>query len=251
MKKLFTYLSVLLVLASFVACHKREKPVNGTVLGVITTNLDANESVVRRKECLIGNLLCDAVFKTIADRGNQIDGAVLNGGDIRFDAVNRPNGIYPAGPFTDNMADEMLPFGDNSVIVKVNGKQLKEIFERSVAQYSQLKGPFLQVSSNFKVTIDTTKAAQILNAQSTAIFSSGQRIISIALNGTMIDSTTTTYSIVVPTFIALGNDGYVTLLNIAPALKLTIADIQANALKEELLVEHTITPVLQNRIVFQ
>ena len=148
------------------------------------------------------------------------------------------------------MIDEMLPFGDESVIVKLNGKQLKEVFERSIAQYPLKKGPFLQLSKNIKITIDSTKDAQTINFNEDEIVSAGHRITAIIINNTLCDSLTI-YSVVLPSYIAEGNDGFVTLKKLAPSLKERLEGEQVNAVKELLINDATVTPVLESRIIFQ
>ena len=145
-KHIFLFLTLMLTAFYFVGCKKRTRTPEATTLGTITVDLNANNRVVRKKEALIGNLICDAIYKSLLSKGKTIDGAFVNGGNIRFNSEIRPNGIYPAGQFTDQMVTEMMPFGNEIMIVKVNGRQLKEIFERSLANYPVAKGPFLQIS---------------------------------------------------------------------------------------------------------
>lgn len=239
-----------LVLVLFFSCRKRDTTPKETVLGSVSVDLDANLTVVRKKEALIGNFICDAIQKYITDKGKTIDGVFLNGGNIRFDAQNRPNGIYPAGNITDKIATEMLPFGDVSVIVKLTGKQIKSILERSVALYPQAKGPFLQFSKNIQITIDTLKNPQLLSADETQIVTQGNRITSVSFNGALLDSFKI-YSIVFPIYIADGNDGYLTLKNTSSSNKETLEEDQVTAVKELLINQGVVTPVLENRIVFQ
>lgn len=244
---LILMLSILLISQS---CVKRNRTPQPKVIGALLVDLDANKSVVRKKETLIGNMILDAMKKDLDNRGKNVVCFIFNGGDMRFSATNRPSGIYPAGNFTAEMVDEMLPFGNTNVIVKMTGVQLKEAFERSVAQYPLAQGPFLQVSKELKIIIDTTKTPQVLDVTNSAIVTHGKRIVSIKINNAPIDSLTE-YFIGTSNYIAEGNDGYVTFKTIPEELKEYIGEDQANALKEYVITNSKIEPKLEGRILFQ
>jgi 2',3'-cyclic-nucleotide 2'-phosphodiesterase (5'-nucleotidase family) len=246
-----TILFYFILIICFQACCKEalKEPV---ALGEIKVNLDASEPEVRLKEALIGNMICDAVKSDAERKGKVVDFAVMNGGGIRFNEQNRPSGIYPAGLFTSEMVDEMLPFGNFNVIVKVTGKELKSIFERSVAQLPLIKGPFLQVSKELKITIDTTKSPQIINelVVPNIIVSNGNRIVSIKINNVEYD-TLATYTLVTADFIADGNDGYITFKNISSDKKENLGEDQTGAVKEYIILNTPLTPLIEGRIVYQ
>ncbi len=250
MKAIHIFIVLIIIMVANGSCRKKSRVPEATTLGTITVDLDANPEVIRKRESLIGNFICDAIAKKMAFKGKAFDFVLVNSGNIRFSSSIRPSGIYPAGPVTDKMADEMLPFGDESVIVKLNGKQLKEVFERSIAQYPLNKGPFMQLSNNIKIIIDTTKNPQTININQDEIINTGHRITSIKINNTDLD-TFAIYTVVLPSYIAEGNDGYVTLKKLSASLKETVADEQVNAVKELLINDGTVTPVLEGRIIFQ
>jgi 5'-nucleotidase / UDP-sugar diphosphatase len=247
--KILIYI-IFLVIAGLSSCRKDEHLPEPTALGTVTVNLNAKERIVRKTEALIGNLCSDAIKENVESKGKIIDFAVENGGSIRYNKTTRSNGIYPAGIITAEMVDEMLPFGDATVIVRLTGKELKDVFERSVAQYSLSKGPFLQLSKGVQVTIDTNQSPQVININETAIVSRGNRIRSVKIRTFEIDSNTV-YSVAFPSFMAEGNDGYVTLKNIASELKDNLEENQANALKEYIILHSPVTPVIEDRMVFQ
>lgn len=232
------------------SCRKDEQPPSATPLGTITVDLNANNYAVRKKEALIGNLICDAVKKDIENKGKTVDFVFVNAGSIRFSAANRPSGIYKAGVFTSEMIDEMMPFGDATVIVKLTGAQLKEVLERSVSQYPLAKGLFLQMSKEINISIDTLQPAQIINIDGTAIVSPGSRIQSIKIKSVNYDPAAM-YAAAFPDFIAEGNDGYVTLKNIAASMKDNLVENQSNGVKEYIIVNTPVTPVIEGRILFQ
>jgi 5'-nucleotidase / UDP-sugar diphosphatase len=244
---LFSCLALLLVFSS---CRKDEHKPEPTALGTVTVKLNANETQVRKKESLIGNLVADAIMADVLSKGKAVDLALINGGSIRYSISKRPDGIYPAGIFTAEMIDEMVPFGDATVIVKMTGKELKSIFERAVAQYPLAKGPFFQVSGEIKISVDTTMPGQVVDISETTIINNGNRIRSVKVNDTDLDSAAS-YYVALPQFIADGNDGFVTLKNIPAASKENLIEDQANAVKEYIILNTPVTPVLESRIVFE
>jgi 2',3'-cyclic-nucleotide 2'-phosphodiesterase (5'-nucleotidase family) len=254
MKNSYIILSCFIFLLGFQSCCKDDNLSPSDILGEVTVDLDANKSLIRTKEALIGNMICDGIKYEMGRRGELVDFAIMNGGGIRFDPNIRPSGIYKAGIFTSATVDEMLPFGNTNVIVKITGKELKSIFERSVAQLPLAEGPFLQVSRELKITIDTTKAPQVINELVTPsiIIFPGSRIISIKFNNVEYDSLAI-YTLVVNDFLAeqTDNDGYITFRNISADRKENLGDDIADAVKQYIKFNTPITPVLSGRIVYQ
>lgn len=232
------------------SCQKRDRSPQPKVIGTLLVDLNANKIVVRKKESLIGNMILDALKNDLENKSKPVDFFIANGGGIRFSETKRPNGIYAAGDFTAEMADEMLPFGSTNVIVKMTGRQLKEVFERSLAQYPLPQGPFLQVSKELQIVVDTTRSPQVLDITNSTIVSRGSRIISIKINSVSIDSLKE-YRVGTSSYLAEGNDGYVTFKSISNELKEYIGEDQANALKEYVITNTPINPIIEGRIVFQ
>lgn len=254
MKIIYTIQTCFILIFGFQSCCKEDDLSPSEILGEVTVELDANKSLVRTKETLIGNMICDGIKNEMERRGIVIDFVLMNGGNIRFDASARPNGIYMAGVYTSATIDEMLPFGNANVIVKVTGKELKSLFERSVAQLPLAAGPFLQVSLALKITIDTTKAPQVINELITpgVIVYPGNRITSIKINNVEYDSLKT-YTLAVNDFLAedADNDGYITFRNIGADKKENLGDSQADVVKQYIKLNTPITPVISGRIIFQ
>lgn len=255
MNTIYHILSCFILVFSIQSCCKEKNLPPSDILGEITVDLDANSSVLRTKESLIGNMICDGIKKEMDVRGETVDFVIMNGGAIRFDPGIHPNGIYPSGIFTSAMVDEMLPFENANVIVKVTGKELKSIFERSVAIYpSMVSGPFLQVSKELKIVIDTTKNPQVIDdlVDPPVIVTPGNRIVSIKINDVEYDSLAT-YTLVVNQFIAEepDNDGFVTFRNIPADKKENLGDNQADVVKSYIKLNAPITPHLEERIIYQ
>jgi 5'-nucleotidase / UDP-sugar diphosphatase len=251
MKNIRVFFFIIVLATAFSACCKDEVEDLAT-LGEIKANLNASKSEVRKKETLIGNFIADAIKSEAESKGIAVDFAMENGGGIRFNEEIRPSGIYPAGLFTTEMIDEMLPFGNTSAIVTVTGKELKEIFERSVAQLPLAQGPFLQVSKELKIVIDTTQSPQVINelVEPNVIVNEGNRIVSIKINDVEYDSLAT-YKLITSDFIAAGNDGYVTFKNIGNDKKVQLGENQTGAVKEYLILHSPLLPIIEGRIVYQ
>lgn len=248
--KIYYIVVVILGVMLLPACRKKNRSPQSNVLGTLLVDLDANKIVIRKKEALIGNMISDAFKNDLEDRNKPVDFFIFNGGDIRFSETKRPGGIYEAGDFTAEMVDEMLPFGNTNVIVKMTGIQLKEVFERSLAQYPLDQGAFLQVSKELQIVVDTTQAPQVLDINNEAIVSHGARILSIKVNSISIDSLRE-YRVGTSNYIAEGNDGFVTFKSIPNELKEYIGEDQANALKEYVITKTPLNPKLEGRILFQ
>lgn len=250
MKKNHIVFVLIVLLVVLNSCNKKRHVPEPSIIGVLAVDLNANEAVIRKKEALIGNLITDALKSDFDNHGKSVDFVLANAGSMRFSTSKRPSGIYPAGNFSIEMAHEMLPFGNVLATVKITGKQLKEVLERSVAQYPLAKGPFLQMSKEIKIVIDSTKTAQVINVENTAIITHGNRIVSIKINNVEYNDQAF-YKVGVSDFMADGNDGFVTFKNLSQSLKETVGEDQANSLKEYVITKTPIHPKLEGRIVFQ
>lgn len=246
-------LFALIICCSFllVSCCKEDTTVPSDTIAETTVDLDANSSVVRAKESIIGNLIADAILFHANDQGAEADFAVINGGGIRFDREILSSGIYPKGPITDGQAENMLPFENSAVLVTLTGTQMREIFERSVSEVESLRGQFLQVSKGMSVQYDLSKPAQIVNetVEPNVVSTPGQRVVSIKIGGVeVVDSLT--YKGIFPDFITEGNDGYVTFTTVPESLKKPLDFLLVEALKEYLILHSPVTPVLEQRITY-
>lgn len=242
----------LLSLCCFVLtmCRKNEPEPEITVIGVINADLNATENIVRKKEALIGDFVTDGLSNTMKLKGYVFDFCVINSGSIRFNKQDRPSGIYSSGSITSSEINEMLPFGDVPVLVTLTGAELKQFLERSVAQYPLAKGPFLQISKELRILIDTLGSEQQLNTTETSIISSGNRIVSIEINGISYDPITE-YKVLTINFLAQGDDGYVTFKNIPASKKEVLIDYISGYIAEYVILNTPINVVLDGRIKFQ
>jgi 5'-nucleotidase / UDP-sugar diphosphatase len=251
MKNIISITKYLFIVMLIESCCKDDQ-IKPIALGEIKVDLNASKSLVRKNESLIGNLIADAMKADAESKEKRVDFAIMNGGGIRFNAETRPTGIYPAGLFTSGMIDEMLPFGNSNVIVQVTGKELKSIFERSVAALPLPQGPFLQVSKEIKILIDTTMEPQIIDelVEPNVIINDGERIRSIKINNIEYDPTNV-YSLIVSDFIADGNDGYIMFKNIGQDKKEYLGEDQSGAVKEYIILNTPLIPLIEERITYE
>lgn len=217
-------------------------------VGKSLVDLDAKKSTVRYREAAIGNLFTDAAREKF-----KLDIAVANGGGIRGDK------IYPSGQITTKTLQEMHPFGNTIVIVKLTGAQVKEVLERGAAALAAPNdtrakdamppsGAFLQVSG-VKFTIDLSRQPQVLDSESkpTRIAIPGSRVTDIYVNGSPIDMNRV-YTLGIGNFNAAGGDGYIMIKNLPSNLKYDTA-ITIPEILEEYIRNHTpIAPKVEGRI---
>jgi 2',3'-cyclic-nucleotide 2'-phosphodiesterase (5'-nucleotidase family) len=97
--------------------------------------LDATRDVVRGEESAAGNLIADALGAWA-----ESDVAIQNGGGIRGDRVFGP------GVLIKRDIQEMLPFSNYGVVLRVSGVDLLAALENGVSRVEQGDGRFPQVS---------------------------------------------------------------------------------------------------------
>ncbi len=217
-------------------------------VGESLVDLDARKSTVRTREAAIGNLFTDAMNYAV---GTSI--AVTNGGGIRGDKV------YPKGDITTATITQMHPFGNSIVIVKLTGKQFKEILERGAAALLSKNDPrdpktvdtgaFLQVSG-IKEVIDVDKTPQQLDKTNSEIVVPGKRVISVTINGEPLDPNKT-YSVAVNDYIAHGGDGYVTLGNLPDSAKNFTYVYLTDGLYKYIKANTPISPKVEGRVTIK
>ncbi len=217
-------------------------------VGETLVDLDARKETVRTREAAIGNLFTDAMNYAVATTI-----AVTNGGGIRGDK------IYPKGEITTATLTQMHPFGNSIVIVKLTGKQFKEILERGAAALRSKNDPrdpktidtgaFLQVSG-IKEVIDVDKTPQQLDPTNSKIVVPGERVVSVTINGKPLDPNKV-YTVAVNDYIAHGGDGYVTLGNLPDSAKNFTYIYLTDALYKYIKAHTPISPKVEGRITIK
>jgi 5'-nucleotidase / UDP-sugar diphosphatase len=141
------------------------------------------------QETNLGNLVAD-----ILRQETKTDVAMINGGGIRADILK--------GPICIRDLMTVLPFSNHPVVLKVNGQELKNIFEYGLTSPDRSGGGFPQVSG-IRLTY-TPMAAE------------GHRIKDFQVGGKPLDPKAW-YSLATIDFLAAGGDGYIILKNIIEA----------------------------------
>lgn len=226
-----------------------------SVAGFTTVDLDANKPVVRGGEAVLGNLIADSFLSYAINEGYNVDFAMANGGNIRFNSTTRTNGIYPAGDITQDDINELLPFNNTGIIVEITGLELKSTLERSVhalpiSEGNSGNGAFAHVSSGIQIVVDTSLQAQIIDELNNvgSITIEGERVVQVTINGELLDLQRT-YLVLIPSFAAGGGDAYVTLGAIGDDRKIDLAEPLKIALRDYLAVISPVTPIIENRIL--
>ncbi|MFA1822613.1 5'-nucleotidase C-terminal domain-containing protein [Virgibacillus oceani] len=99
---------------------------------------EPGDDSVRANETELGNLVTDAMLAKAQEKFPETVISFQNGGGIRAP--------IDEGPITTGEVIEVLPFGNDPVIVTLTGQEIKDILEHSVRQAPAENGGFLHVS---------------------------------------------------------------------------------------------------------
>ncbi|XP_041352269.1 snake venom 5'-nucleotidase-like [Gigantopelta aegis] len=182
----------------------RQGVVNETdqIIGRTQVFLEGRRTVCRITECNIGNLVTDGMLHQNlkhpdSTEWNHVSIAVMNAGGIRSSVQQ--------GDISVGDVLSVLPFRNTVDIIELKGIHVLGMFENSVARYSKdadrLFGGFLQVSG-IRVTYDIAKPV-------------GKRVVKVKVRCSNCSipkyedlDPDTVYKIIMPSFIADGNDFY-------------------------------------------
>ena len=117
------------------------------VVGITMMSIDPSNSLSRRRESTVGDLVSDAMRS-----GTDADVALLNSGTLRLDNVIRP------GPISNHQLESIFPFADQTRVITftLTGTRLRSILEHGVSSGILGTGGFLQVSG-LSFTFDPSK----------------------------------------------------------------------------------------------
>ncbi|MDG5471545.1 bifunctional UDP-sugar hydrolase/5'-nucleotidase [Jeotgalibacillus sp. ET6] len=150
------------------------------VIGTTDVKLEGDRRLVRTQETNLGNLIADSMRTTL---GSDI--AFTNGGGIRAS--------IEAGEVTRGDVEEVLPFVNTLVQMKVDGAAIKAALEHSVRLAPAENGGFLHISG-MSFTYDPSLAA-------------GSRVKEVLVGEEPLDETKE-YTVATNDFTAIGGDGY-------------------------------------------
>jgi 2',3'-cyclic-nucleotide 2'-phosphodiesterase (5'-nucleotidase family)/predicted AlkP superfamily phosphohydrolase/phosphomutase len=218
----------------------------------------------RACESLVGDVVTDAMRQQYAT-----DFAITNSGGLRADLTCPtadsstdfcPSSLYPftAGhfPITRGQVLGVLPFGNQSATITVDGAYLKEFLETAVSPPPAANiGRFGQVSG-LCVTYDVQRAAKQFTVAGAGIFGTGDRVVNVVyqnadgscdfVSGTPVAlDGAHEYTLTINDFMLTGGDGYPdsrTLGGTQDILDQDVADYLAT------LPGNQVTPTIQHRI---
>jgi 2',3'-cyclic-nucleotide 2'-phosphodiesterase (5'-nucleotidase family) len=173
----------------------------------------------------------------MADRFPDASLYIMNSGGIR-------GGFQAAGPITDARVDEILPFQNSVVLLRMKGKDLIPVFERSVCALPELSGGFLQVSG-VQVFVDSSRPPMIMGDIGEPV-EPGRRVQGLLIGDEPVKDDRE-YLVATINFLAGGGDGYVEL---ARAEKRTATGVVLNDIFEEYLKNRSpVAPVREHTYV--
>jgi 2',3'-cyclic-nucleotide 2'-phosphodiesterase (5'-nucleotidase family) len=205
----------------FNTCDNR----SGAVLGSAAVEFDIRKTTVRKQECAIGNLVADSIYWYAAKecqgpKSPQCpDLAFINAGAIREETACGTRKSLSAGLIYQSDIEQLLPFNNNLVVVRLSGHDIKLALEHSVSELGRaandaLASHFLHVSG-LSFDVDCHKPPLALSADGTRVSRAGNRVSNI-----VITSKETTqplelnqhYYVAMTSFLASGSDGYLAFL---------------------------------------
>lgn len=195
-------------------------------IGKTEVELDTRSSIVRARECVMGNLIADAIAKAT---GAEI--AITNGGSIRG------NRIYPAGHvLTRRDVLSELPFGNRTVLVEITGRDIEAAIENGVSEVDNRAGRFPHVSG-LKVVVDEKKPV-------------GARVVRIEHNGKPL-SPDARYKVASNDFLLAGGDGYASLAKGRTLIGKTDGRLLADIVMSHIRALGTIQAKVEGRVVLE
>jgi 2',3'-cyclic-nucleotide 2'-phosphodiesterase (5'-nucleotidase family) len=226
-------------------------PILNTELGranrVIPRADACGNSAGRTCESLVGNVVTDALRTKYVT-----DFAITNSGGLRFDLTCPttdnasdfcPASLYPFPPgefpITRGQTLTVLPFGNISVTLQVNGAELKTMLENGVSRMPAVDGRFPQVSGLcFTYNISAPAGSRVTGAVRQAANGS--------CTGAPVDLTAaSTYLIAENDFMVNGGDGYPNFFS-----RSTSRDIMEQDLAEYVDAQvGLLSPTIQGRVL--
>lgn len=151
-----------------------------TVVANLTTKLDGERSSVRSGQTNLTTIVTDAILEK-----TQADVVFISSGGIR-DSI-------ASGEVTEEDINNVMPFGDSIVTIRLSGQELLDAIEDGVSKYPRLAGSFPQLAG-ILVSVDYTKPE-------------GHRVQSVLVNEIALDPAKM-YTIATSTYLTGRGDGY-------------------------------------------
>ncbi|QYZ80312.1 bifunctional metallophosphatase/5'-nucleotidase [Methanofollis formosanus] len=216
-------------------------------IGESTVPIDAVKAHLRTREMPLGDLVADAWLAWF----DKAEVAVVNSGGIRGDRV------FPAGPITRGMLAEIFPFGNEVVVVSMNGTEVRRMFEMSASALGPdfegiQESGFLQVGG-VRVVIDPAMPAYAAVYDKKAVQEvrcEGSRVQSVLVwkDGAWVPvADEGVYTVLVNEYIAGGGDGYALFADIPEERKLRTGIKVIEAVEAYVRARSPLAPVTDGR----
>lgn len=169
-----------------------------------------------KEETILGNFITDAVR----------DSAKVSYSTISAGTLGEGMGI---GNIDEKDISFLTPYIDDEiVIIELNGKQVKEMLEKSIRLYPKENNSFLQISG-MSVVVDKNKKP-------------GERIIEVKMGEENLDENKK-YQIATNSFLALGGVGYYKIFNeknIIKETKIKLKEAILKFIKDKKIIDYKI-----------
>ncbi|KAE8286447.1 5'-nucleotidase [Larimichthys crocea] len=211
------------------------------VVGETLVFLNGTAEECRFRECNLGNLICDAMvnnnirFSDEEEEWNHVGAAIYNGGGVRTSIDEHTRN----GSITMEDLLSVLPFGGTFDLAQMKGSTLRKAFEHSVKRYGQSTGEFLQVSG-LHVEYDLSRPP-------------GRRVKSLSILCTKCRvpqyepvEDEAVYTVVLPSYIMTGGDGFSMLKN--ETLKHNSGDLDISVVSKYITQRQKIYTSVEGRI---
>ena len=149
-------------IAAKISKYKENFPAS-IVLGKTDAPWDLSSAELRKSESAVADMVNDLMRKKF-----KVEIVLNNAGAFRGGKV------YPEGNITDTMLKEIDEFGNYAYMLKLKGKYIRQILERSAAQYDE--GGLMQVSGlKYRITLPK----QLQKIKDRKITRAGERVDNI------------------------------------------------------------------------
>ncbi|XP_002741914.1 snake venom 5'-nucleotidase-like [Saccoglossus kowalevskii] len=220
--------------------------ITSDIIGKTHVFLDGQRDHCRLKECNLGNLIADAmVHQNIKHpdetRWNHVSIALMNGGGIRDSVDVAANGV---GILTVGDILNIQPFRNTLDLIDITGATLIKVLEWSVSDINpdEPSGRFLQVSGLLvNYDLDAPVGSRVKSLEAKCTECKVPEFIAVDRDSV--------YTIIVPTFIANGGDGYDMLVDERIRYHIP-GDLDSDVLIEYIESQSPITKGLERRITF-
>lgn len=194
-----------------------------------TDMIDGSRETCRSAECLMGNLVADAMLDHVKEQGITI--AIQNGGGLR---ASIDKGVVTMGEVLT-----VLPFQNSVATFQIKGADIKTALENGLSEIEEGAGRFPQVAG-LKYTFDKSKPA-------------GSRLVSVETKegeGFVPLDPQKLYGVVTNNYMRAGGDGYKIFATAAqnaydfgPSLEDTVAEYLTENRPYKPLTEGRITEI--------